>query len=208
MKDKEKALQCEECAKLQLENNFYKIITEKLNNKTGEYEPYRICKKCITSDYSFGFYSDKDRIYNMCEKYNLYYNDSIVDEVISSEKEYKFGDYLRIISSLRQYQDKKFKDSVFENSKEEQNKESDIDFINNDIIQLKRNIKKALDNYDYNAHNKWMNSLRDAIELRDKLQGNKNYVINIGTINSNTNDAEELVANLIRLAKENSSIYG
>jgi hypothetical protein len=202
-----KKFKCDECEDKVVETNFYRIITEKLNTKTGEYEPYRICKKCITSDYSFGIHSDRDRIHNICKKYNLYYNDSIVDEVILNDKEYKLGDYLRIISSLRQYQGLKFKDSVFENISKEQNKESDIDFINDDIVQLKKNIQKALDNYDYNAHNKWMNSLRDAIELRDKLQGNKNYVINIGTINSNTNDAEELVANLIKLAKENSNIF-
>jgi len=81
---------------------------------------------------------------------------------------------------------------------------SDIDFINDDIKELKIKISKSLEKEDFNAHNKWMNSLRDAMELRDKLQGNKDCIINIGTIMvKDDTDISKLSEELSKITKRN-----
>jgi len=144
---------------------------KKLNTITQKYEPYNICKQCLLQDYFLnGTSSFKRDVKYICEKYNLYYDVNIAERIISSEnKDYKIGSYIKEISSLRQYIDKKFKDSIFvSNETYEVTEKSDLDFVNEDIIKLKRNIKKSI-NGDFNAHNKWMNCLRDALELREKL---------------------------------------
>jgi putative protein kinase ArgK-like GTPase of G3E family len=52
-----------------------------------------------------------------------------------------------------------------------------------------------------------MNCLRDALELRDKLQGNKENIINIGTIVvQNDADVNKLTEELAELAKRNVSL--
>jgi hypothetical protein len=180
---------CDECEEKVSENKFYRIITEKLNPKVGEYEPYRICKECLIKDWSFGItdiddsLKIKDKIHYMCKKYNLYYSDSVVDSAISesltennSENHYKeFSTYLRIISSLRQYNGLKFKDSIYINDnakpiEQESKEKSDIDFINDDIKGVKYHIEYSLKQHNVNEHNKWLNSLRDAFLLRERLE--------------------------------------
>ena len=175
-------IKCEFCKSELLENTFYKIITEKRNERTGEYEPYTVCKKCVMRDYFLNQTSVFQHDVNyICKKYNLYYDINIVDRIVNSDnKEYKIGHYIKEISSLRQYIDKKYKDSVFLKDNDNDiniEEKSDIDFINDDIQQLKKNIEKAIQKEDFNAHNKWMNCLRDAIELREKLNNNRELTI-------------------------------
>jgi len=165
-------IKCEFCKSELIENNFYKIITEKRNERTGEYEPYTVCKKCVMRDYFLNQTSVFQHDVNyICKKYNLYYDINIVDRIVNSDnKEYKIGHYIKEISSLRQYINKKYKDSVFEKDDDIIIEEkSDIDFINDDIEKIKEHIQVSMKNHDFNSHNKWMNCLRDAIELREKL---------------------------------------
>ena len=193
---------CDYCHKEQSEHNFYKIVTEKLNRETGEYEPYTVCKDCLLYEYIYGGNVTEIKIHRMCLDYNLYYDTVISSNIILKKQKHRdtLIEYLRIISSLPQYIGKKYKDSVFE-----QEEKSDIDFINDDIKELKVKISKSLEKEDSNAHNKWMNSLRDAMELRDKLQGNKDCTINIGTIMvKDETDINKLSEELSKLAKINT----
>jgi hypothetical protein len=211
-----KKIRCDDCGEKLPENIFYKNITQKLNYKLGKYEPWIACKKCIMSDL-MNYKSDnfEDILIHICRKYNLYYDINIIDTIQKDSYDRMFSIYIKNINSLAQYKDKKHKDSVFYNDRKigsffeyvnVKEEKSDIEFINDDIKQLKKNIEKSIQKEDFNAHNKWMNCLRDAIELRDKLQGNKEYVINIGTVTVNKDNADEFLDSLIKLAKDKSSI--
>lgn len=76
----------------------------------------------------------------------------------------KFSTYLKMVNSLPQYKEYGCNQKVINEEK------SDIDFINDDILMVKRNMKKATFQNDANAHGKWMNSLRDAFLLRERLE--------------------------------------
>ena len=206
-------MRCQECKTTKDDNIFYKIVKEKLNVKTNEYEKYNICKQCLQLEFV------KHDLLYICKTYNLYYDITLWN----CEEEYKddiktFSNYIRLLSSLMQYRDKKYKDSVFladgitldnintENATTIKEK-SDIDFLNEDIKQLKKNIEKAIQKEDFNSHNKWMNCLRDAIELRDRLQGNTDCIINIGTIMvKDETDITKLTDELSKIAKRNVSL--
>lgn len=72
---------------------------------------------------------------------------------------------------------------------------SNIEFLERDIASIKERILKALDRDDANLHNKWMNNLRDALELKNKLE-NKTDTYNNNTYNINIDkefNAEELL---------------
>ena len=168
-------IKCKNCEESIKEFNFYKIVKEKLNEKTDKYESTNICKQCLKVEYS------KFGIVHICKLYNLYYDYNLWND---TNKNYEGRDkidifirYISTLSSLKQYIDKKFKDSVFVNKLEFSDilipvkEKSDLDFINEDIEKLKSNIEKSINvSGDFNAHNKWMNCLRDALELRDKLE--------------------------------------
>lgn len=186
-------MECKICKKEKTEQNFYKGFTEckdclgnYLNGKSTT-QGFEVIKDLL---------HDNNYIINQELLHDIFFNDR--DEYRDSNNIGKLSDYLRKINSLPQYKEYKYKIVAEE--------KSDIDFINDDIEQLKKNIQKSLDNYDFNAHNKWMNSLRDAIELRDKLQGNKEYVINIGTITVDKGNADEFLESLIELTKKQGSI--
>lgn len=140
-----------------------------------------ICKDCLQNE--FERYKQKDDAYDkipfliICRKYNLYYDDNLVESL--HEKKFILKEYLKIIKTLPQYKGLYFKDSfnkINENSLSEYfgDVKDDIDFIEKDIIIIKNHIINSLDTGDINAHNKWMNNLRDALELKNKLNEKNN----------------------------------
>jgi predicted ATPase len=148
---------CKTCRKEKVEQSFYRGFTE--------------CKDCVGDSLNkfsneVGHVKSKELLH----KNNYIINQELLDDIFFGDKdEYrgksnsnKLSEYLRKINSLPQYKEYKYRVVTEE--------KSDIDFINDDIKQLKKNIQNALDNHDYNTHGKWMNSLRDALELRCKLQ--------------------------------------
>jgi hypothetical protein len=51
-----------------------------------------------------------------------------------------------------------------------------------------------------------MNSLRDAIELRDKLQGNKEYIVNINSVEIKDKiDAETFLNKINEMVKKQNT---
>lgn len=157
-------MKCKTCKKEKTEQNFYKGFTE--------------CKDCLgehlngkSTTQAFeevkDLLQDNNYIVNQELLYDIFFSDK--DEYRGSNNLGKLSDYLRKINSLPQYKEYKYK--IINEEK------SDIDFINDDIRELKVKISKSLEKEDFNAHNKWMNSLREAIELRDKLE-NKSKTIN------------------------------
>ena len=178
---------CTECHQEKDEKEFYKrfitdegqqvmnqgVVIATLHNTKG------ICKECLLKKVINVFKSNKGdyakTINDICKEYNLPFVKNILWKLHGNESENNikeiFVGYIKDITSLPQYKNKTYCEE-----------KSDIDFINDDIKQLKKNIEKAIQNEDFNAHNKWMNCLRDAIELREKLQGVKENIINIGTI--------------------------
>jgi len=208
---------CKECNIHKSITKFYRVIKEKLVD--SKYQPFVICKDCIKKDY-LAEYEKVDNDFRqaliiMCTKYNIYYDENLMQSSKDNNIEdgwNLFQQYIKYISSLRQYIGLKYKDSIWENKKSSignysdilipVEEKSDIDFINDDIKQLKKNIEKAIQKEDFNAHNKWMNCLRDAIELRERLQGIKENIINIGTIMVKDEvDINNLTEELTKFAK-------
>lgn len=174
-------------------NYCKECISKSLNSKTSMYDAQMFCKQVL---------EDSNYIVNNELLYDIFFNDNGIDEYRGLKNDSKLSLYLKKINSLPQY-------SIY-GYKEEQkiNKEkSDIDFINEDINKLKQNIEKSIRNNDFNAHNKWMNCLRDAIELREKLQGNKESIINIGTIMVKDEfDISKLTEELNKIARKSIKI--
>jgi hypothetical protein len=181
--EKENLIKCDECESYKSMSDFYKIITNRKNEETDEYECYTICKKCLTNEYlSFKkdehiiSYRDRMAIKYVCEKYNIYFNYSVANKICNDENiksEIKLGKYLKEISSLQQYKNKQYKDSILTNKDSKINKVktwTDTDFLNIDIKNIKIKIMNAIEKDDVNAHNKWQNSLRDAFILRERLE--------------------------------------
>jgi hypothetical protein len=199
-----KNVKCSHCKNILGKASFYSKIFRKLNEKTNEYEFTYICKDFLKKEFEMFLNNKKDiteAMKCMCRKYDIYYNIEVLSNIISNNdiNVYIFGKYIKEINSLKQYEDKKYKDSINENiiiKKVLTDDKSDIDFINDDIKGLKHNIQNALYNKDFNAHNKWMNSLRDAIELRDKLQGNSNNVFNITVNEMKAVDFENIIESI------------
>ena len=158
---------CKICKKEKLEQKFYKGFKE--------------CKDCLEEHLNkLPNTVAYEKVKDLLQNNNYVVNEELLHSIFFSDEDTirgknnigRLGHYLKDINSLPQYN--KYRIKVVE--------KSDIDFINDDIKQLKKNIENAIQKEDFNAHNKWMNSLRDAIELRDKLQGNNDCTINIGTI--------------------------
>lgn len=190
--EKENLIKCDECEFYKSTSDFYKIITNRKNQETDEYECYTICKKCLTNEYlSFKqdekiiSYRDRIAIKYICEKYNIYFNYSVANRICNDENiksDIKLGKYLKEISSLPQYSDKEYKDSILTERqfKSEKVKEwTDIEFLNSDIKNVKLKIIKSIEKDDVNAHNKWQNSLRDAFLLRERLMSTTKPTYNL-----------------------------
>lgn len=185
--EKENLIKCDACESYKGVYNFYKIITERKNLETGEYEQYSVCKNCIETeylnyikDYKYSG-ADASAIKYICEKYNIYYDLNIVNSICKENcnDKYKLGKYFKEINSLKQYKDKKYKDSILTRRELKQKKVedwNDLEFLNIDIKNIKINMLNSIDKEDFNAHNKWMNSLRDALELREKLLSKENKI--------------------------------
>lgn len=199
---------CTECKKEKDEKLFYKRFINdnrseiKLHEKviaTVSTNRYGICKECLIEKFTkiYKLFNEdfEKTLKAMCEDYNL----PFVTSLISSHTDMIFIErlnyYIKDITSLKQYYDMNYSDSIGVKEK------SDIDFINEDIKQLKKNIEKAIQKEDFNAHNKWMNCLRDAIELRERLQGESLYTINVGTVNVSSTNAEDFINELTKLAE-------
>jgi hypothetical protein len=177
MKDKEKAIQCKKCEGVQLENNFYKPLKKN-----------RICKDCLCKEFIFQYNGIYDNDFGatiewMCKEYNLPFVQELIyyHENVLNIKD-KLECYMNDISLLPMYQNKII-------TKEK----SDIDFINEDIKGVKEHIEYSLKQHDFNSHNKWLNSLRDALELREKLQGNNNNTFNIKIHEIRTDSFDEII---------------
>jgi len=169
---------CTECQENKDESEFYKrfIKTEikqvkepRSNDIVMSWNITQgICKDCLikkfTHTYKLFDENFEKTLKAMCEDYDLPFIVSLVSihNDVNFIERLKF--YIKDIHCLKQYQTMTYLESVGKKEK------SDIDFINEDIKQLKNNIEKAIQKEDFNAHNKWMNSLRDALELRDKLE--------------------------------------
>lgn len=179
------SLKCEKCTGVQSKDNFYKPL-----------EKHNICKDCFYEEFIYQYTGIFNQNYGdtmnwICEKYDIPFIFSLIyyhKDIINIKE--KLESYMNDVSSLPIYQS---------NNKEEK---SDLDFINDDIKQLKKNIEKAIQKEDFNAHNKWMNCLRDAIELRETLKGGSKYTINLGTVNVNSNSAEDLINELTKIVSK------
>jgi hypothetical protein len=124
---KEKAIQCKKCEGVQLENNFYEPLKKN-----------RICKDCLYKEFIFQYNGIYDNDFGatiewMCNEYDLPFVYELLNyhKNILNVKE-KLEYYMNDISLLPMYQEVNI-------IKEK----SDIDFINDDIKQLKKNIQKA-----------------------------------------------------------------
>lgn len=208
---------CKECNIHKSITKFYRVIKEKLID--NKYQPFVICKDCIKKEYLLEYEKVnndfRQALIITCTKYNIYYDENLMQSIKENNIEdgwNLFQQYIKYISSLPQYNGLKYKDSVWSDKNIHtktgisediiENEKSDLDFINDDIKQLKKNIEKAIQKEDFNAHNKWMNCLRDAIELRETLKGVNKYTINLGTVNVNSNSAEDLINELTQIAKK------
>ena len=167
---------CHKCKKEKEEKYFVEGITG-------------ICKDCLQKE--FDRYVDKEDVYNkipfliICRKYNIYYDDNLV-EALEGNK-FPLMKYLEEISLFPQYKGLYFKDSFNSNKSNELSDyfgdgKDNIDFIKKDIQTIKNYIINSLDKGDFNAHNKWMNNFRDALDLKNKLE-NRTDTYNTFNIN-------------------------
>jgi hypothetical protein len=159
-------MKCQKCEYERSEQYFYKGFTE--------------CRDCIknyldSQPLEKAFISAKE----LLEEANYLVNEELLLNIFfGGSEQYRglkagsmLGEYLKKINTMPQFEKYRY------NQKSETKEKSDIYFINDDIKQLKKNIEKAIQNNDFNSHNKWMNCLRDALEIRDKL-----YIIEVSNI--------------------------
>lgn len=177
---------CTECQTEKDEKEFYKrLLVSDIRDIKYQGVTYAtvdvssgtkgICKKCLIEKFTHTyklFNEDFEKTLKaMCEDYNL----PFVVSLVSAHNDVNFIErlnyYIKGITSFPQYFNMNYLESIGKKEK------SDIDFINEDIKQLKKNIEKAIQKEDFNAHNKWMNCLRDAIELRERLNKNDRITI-------------------------------
>lgn len=194
-------MKCKICNTEKENKYFYKgftcckeCISKNLNSKTSIYDAQMFCKQVL---------EDSNYIVNNKLLYDIFFNDNGIDEYRGLKNDSKLSLYLKKINSLPQYSTYRYKEEQITNKEK-----SDIEFINDDIKELKIKISKSLEKEDFNAHNKWMNSLRDALELREKLKEHndisKNYNI-LFTLN-NINDSDEFECK-VHLPNRGSVVY-
>jgi len=185
-KENLKEVYCTECSETKSENEFYKRFI-----KTGSYgvknafyvfntleRVQGICKECLIKEFQASlenFKGDvKEAIKYICSKYDLPYDKQLIKNNTSKTGELK--NYIRTISSLKQYEYKGFVEHYHEPENKIDNM-SDVEFLERDIENIKIKMSDSLDRDDVNAHSKWMNSLRDALQLKDKLENNIGYSV-------------------------------
>lgn len=163
---------CTECQEEKDYVEFYKrFITDEGQQVMNQgvvittlHDAKGICKECLikkfTHTYKLFNNNFEKTLRALCEDYNLPFVVSLINNYTNRNFIERLNFYIKDITSLPQY-----KNMTYFVKKEK----SDLEFVNEDIKQLKKNIEKAIQNGDFNAHNKWMNCLRDAIELREKL---------------------------------------
>ena len=182
---------CKICKKEKLEQTFYKGFKE--------------CKDCLKGHLNkLPNTVTYEKVKELLQNNNYVVNEELLHSIFFSDEDNvreknnigRLGHYLKDINTLPQYN--KYRIKVVE--------KSDIEFINDDIKQLKKNIEKAIQKEDFNAHNKWMNCLRDAIELRETLLGGSKYTINLGTVNVNSNNGIEFLNEVLELANQKASL--
>jgi hypothetical protein len=189
--EKNTEVYCSECKTTKRKRDFYiRLIsdTEKIKDEDSEdiELPVGICKDCFMNKY-FKYLDDnngdtKKSIYKLCKQYNLPYDSRLIDSLCESTESCSgvLKTYIRHIHSLNQYK-VSFDDYVMNNSNDtisefgvntsvEIKEKSNIDFIEEDIKQIKINIQKSSESNDVNAHGKWLNSFRDALALREDLR--------------------------------------
>lgn len=185
-KEKLNEVYCWECKKYKPKEDFYKRFIE-INAhdmmRGGEiwgslkYE-HGICKECLIKEFQASlenFKGDvKEAIKYICSKYDLPYDIKLIKNNTSKTGELK--NYIRTISSLKQYEYKGFVEHYHEPKNKTENM-SDIEFLERDIESIKIKMSDSLDRDDVNAYGKWMNSLRDALQLKDKLENNIGYSV-------------------------------
>lgn len=135
------------------------------------YKGFDVCKDCL-SEYLNDFTKEQafEKVKELLHENNYIINQELLNDIFFSEKdEYRgrnnigrLSEYLKRINSLPQYKDYRYK--VINEEK------SDIEFINDDIKGVKEHIEYSLKQHNVNEHNKWLNSLRDAFLLRERLE--------------------------------------
>ncbi|NRU52540.1 hypothetical protein [Clostridium beijerinckii] len=158
-------MKCKKCGYERSEQYFYKGFTE--------------CRDCI-QDYlnsqplEKAFITTKE----LLEKANYIVNEQLLVNIFFGELEqYRglktgnmLGEYLKRVNTMPQFEKYRYNQKVINEEK------SDIDFLDDDIMRIKKNMKQSTFQNDANAHGKWMNSLRDALELKEKLLLKENKV--------------------------------
>lgn len=188
-KEKLNEVLCTECAETKLENEFYKRFIEteshEIKNTSCVFVKYQgVCKECLIKEFQASlenFKGDvKEAIKYICSKYDLPYDEQLIKNNTSKTGELK--NYIKDISILKQYENKGFDDEcTIVKNKELSSKDiaelDAIDFLELDIKNIKIKMINSLKKDDVNAHGKWMNSLRDALQLKDKLESNIGYSV-------------------------------
>lgn len=171
---------CTECQTRKDEKEFYsrfvkddtfdvtehKVVVATIHDTNAK----GICKECLIEKFTHTyklFNNNFERTLKvMCEDYNL----PFVVSLISLHNDVNYIErlklYIKDISSLPQY-----KNMTYFVQKEK----SDIDFLNDDIKGVKEHIEYSLKQGSVNEHNKWLNSLREALELKDKLENSNKW---------------------------------
>lgn len=139
-------------------------------------------------------------IFAICKKHDLYYDYNLINSLSSESKGFILKEYMKCLNSLPQYEGLEFKDSFNNKSKNELEK-TDLDFINYDIEKIKTNIGNAVIRGDANLHGKWLNSLREALELKDKLENKDEIPIN-NTFNFSTNVDSINISEIEKIVKK------
>lgn len=124
-------------------------------------------------------------IFAICKKHDLYYDYNLISSLVSESKKFILEEYIKCLNSFPQYEGLEFKDS-FNNRSKNKLEKTNLDFVNYDIEKIKTNIENAVIRGDANLHGKWLNSFRDALELKDRLENKDNIPVN-NTFNFSTN---------------------
>lgn len=146
-------------------------------------------------------------IFAICKKHDLYYDYNLINSLVSESKKFILEEYIKCLNSFPQYEGLEFKDS-FNNRSKNKLEKTNLDFVNYDIEKIKTNIENAVIRGDVNLHGKWLNSLREALELKDKLENKKpkNDLIRFETDVEIISDSSDYTTIELDLPKEFISI--
>lgn len=180
---------CRKCREDKPAYEFFKRFVD--DNREG------ICKECLIQEF-YGYLKEykkdvKKSICRVCQEYDLPYDEGLVNVIIVEFKVKNYAGtnssifkrYMSDIECMSQYKNRHFKidtkvklgdgpmASLILSDNGESNSygpKSDLDFIEEDIIRVKVNIEKASKLGDVNAHGKWLHSLREALDLKERLK--------------------------------------